>query len=126
MKPIWQDPDKEIERGKTYVTKNGLYVTIGEPIWSALEGTCCEFRGLWMRDGKCVAASSLSDGLNIVREAPNMGELIRRYIKDKDVGTWLASPNDLFGGEKPMNLMLQGRGSEIMDQFQKYASGEPS
>jgi len=57
-----------------------------------------------------------------------------QYVREKagevysahGVDLWMKSPNKLFGGYTPVQMLLRGKGQEVLDVIEMLASGATS
>lgn len=49
---------------------------------------------------------------------PKIIELLLELYSDHGAAQWLAHPQKMLDGEKPINLIMNGRGQEVVDLAQ--------
>jgi transcriptional regulator with XRE-family HTH domain len=65
-------------------------------------------------------------GLQRIREIQRLQEALSRVMKPQFVGIWLETPNDAFGGLKPLEVIERGEVDRIWRMIYELEAGLPT
>jgi transcriptional regulator with XRE-family HTH domain len=60
-----------------------------------------------------------------LRDLIELRDTLRDYMSPGDMQAWLRSPNDSFGGPRPIDLIVDGRTRDVLLEFLSLRTGEP-
>ena len=60
-----------------------------------------------------------------LRDLEELWTILKASLKASDIPAWLRSENDSFGGQRPLDLLKEGKARDIIVEFQRLQSGEP-
>jgi hypothetical protein len=52
--------------------------------------------------------------------------ILKESIKGADIPAWLRSKSDAFAGERPIELLKEGKARDIIVEFRRLQAGEPA
>jgi transcriptional regulator with XRE-family HTH domain len=52
-------------------------------------------------------------------------DIMNDYVRGEKQGEWLRSPNEAFGGQTPVELLLSGRVRDAIVEFRRLQAGQP-
>lgn len=52
-------------------------------------------------------------------------DLLNDYVAPEQQREWLRTPNEAFGGQKPLDLVLAGRVRDVVVEFRRLQAGQP-
>ena len=61
-----------------------------------------------------------------LRDLEELWTILKESIKGQDIPAWLRSENESFGGERPVDLLKEGKARDIIVEFRRLQSGEPA
>lgn len=61
-----------------------------------------------------------------VRDLEELWTILKESIKGADIPVWLRSESDAFAGQRPIELLKEGKGREIIVEFRRLQAGEPA
>jgi len=61
-----------------------------------------------------------------LRDLEELWAILKESIKGSDIPAWLRSENDAFAGQRPLELMKEGKARDIIGEFRRLQSGEPA
>jgi DNA-binding XRE family transcriptional regulator len=71
----------------------------------------------WERDGDVGRTRQL-------RDLDELWTILEDSIKASDIPAWLRSKNDAFGGNRPIELLKEGKARDIIVEFRRLQAGE--
>jgi DNA-binding transcriptional regulator YiaG len=72
----------------------------------------------WERTGEAARPRRL-------RDLEELWNILRDSINASDIPSWLRSENDSFGGDRPIDLLKEGKARDIIVEFRRLQAGEP-
>jgi DNA-binding transcriptional regulator YiaG len=60
-----------------------------------------------------------------LRDLEELWTVLKDSMKISDIPTWLRSANDAFGGQRPLDLLKEGKAPDIIVEFRRLQAGEP-
>jgi transcriptional regulator with XRE-family HTH domain len=73
----------------------------------------------WEREGVAVRSRQL-------RDLEELWTILKKSMKDTDIPNWLRSKSDAFAGQRPLDLLKDGKARDIIVEFQRLQAGEPA
>jgi len=64
--------------------------------------------------------------LRQLRDLEELRTILKESIKGSDIPAWLRAGSDAFAGERPIDLLKEGRARDIIVEFRRLQSGEPA
>jgi len=61
-----------------------------------------------------------------VRDLEELWTILEESIKGSDIPAWLRSGSAAFGGERPIELLKEGKARDIIVEFRRLQGGEPT
>ena len=61
-----------------------------------------------------------------LRDLEELWTILKESIKGPDIPAWLRSENESFGGNRPIDLLKEGKARDIIVEFGRLQSGEPA
>jgi len=61
-----------------------------------------------------------------LRDLEELWAILKKSIRGADIPAWLRSENESFGGERPVDLLKEGKARDIIVEFRRLQSGEPA
>jgi len=61
-----------------------------------------------------------------LRDLEELWTILKESIKGSDIPAWLRSENDSLGGERPIDLLKEGKARDIIVEFRRLQAGEPA
>jgi hypothetical protein len=61
-----------------------------------------------------------------LRDLEELWTILKESIKGSDIPVWLRSASDAFAGERPIELLKEGKARDIIVEFRRLQSGEPA
>jgi transcriptional regulator with XRE-family HTH domain len=61
-----------------------------------------------------------------LRDLEELWTILKESIKGQDIADWLRSENDSFTGQRPINLLKEGKARDIIVEFRRLQAGEPT
>jgi len=52
--------------------------------------------------------------------------ILKESLQGPDIPAWLRSESDAFAGQRPIELLKEGRARDIIVEFRRLQSGEPA
>lgn len=60
-----------------------------------------------------------------LRDLDELWTTLKETMKIEEVPIWLHSPNDALGGERPIDLLQEGKVRDLIVEFRRLQAGEP-
>ena len=60
-----------------------------------------------------------------LRDLEELWTILEDSVKASDIPAWLRSKNDAFGGNRPIELLKEGKTRDIIVEFRRLQAGEP-
>jgi DNA-binding transcriptional regulator YiaG len=60
-----------------------------------------------------------------LRDLEELWTILNESIKSSDIPAWLRSESDAFAGERPIELLKEGKARDIIIEFRRLQAGEP-
>jgi hypothetical protein len=60
-----------------------------------------------------------------LRDLEELRSVLDELVPSRDLAVWLRSENQAFGGRQPIELIIQGKGRDILAEFRRLQAGEP-
>ena len=60
-----------------------------------------------------------------LRDLEELWTILKGAIKGSDIPGWLRSENDVFSGQRPIQLLKDGKARDIIIEFRRLQAGEP-
>lgn len=60
-----------------------------------------------------------------LRDLEELWAILKESVKGSDIPAWLRSENDAFGGDRPIELLKEGKARDIIVEFRRLQAGEP-
>ena len=73
----------------------------------------------WEREGAASRPRQL-------RDLEELWTILRVSMKDADIPDWLRSKSDAFAGQRPIDLLKDGKARDIIVEFRRLQAGEPA
>jgi transcriptional regulator with XRE-family HTH domain len=73
----------------------------------------------WERAGVAGRARQL-------RDLEELWPILKGSIKGSDIPAWLRSESDAFAGQRPIELLKEGKARDIIVAFRRLQAGEPA
>jgi len=73
----------------------------------------------WERDG--IAGSPRR-----LRDIEELWAILKKSIKGSEIPAWLRSESDAFAGQRPIELLKDGKARDIIVEFSRFQAGEPA
>ena len=61
-----------------------------------------------------------------LRDLEELWTILKESIKGSDIPAWLRSESDAFAGQRPIELLKDGKGRDIIVEFRRLQAGEPA
>jgi len=61
-----------------------------------------------------------------LRDLEELWTILKDSVKGSDIPAWLRSENDTFGGDRPIELLKEGKARDIIVEFRRLQAGEPA
>jgi DNA-binding transcriptional regulator YiaG len=61
-----------------------------------------------------------------IRDLEELWTILKESIKGSDIPAWLRSESDAFAGERPIELLKEGKARDIIVEFRRLQAGEPA
>lgn len=61
-----------------------------------------------------------------LRDLEELWTMLKESIKGSDIPAWLRSESDAFAGERPIELLKEGKARDIIVEFRRLQAGEPA
>ena len=61
-----------------------------------------------------------------LRDLEELWTILKESIKGSDIPAWLRSESDAFGGQRPIELLKEGKARDIIVEFRRFQAGEPA
>src|SRR6202047_3402760 len=61
-----------------------------------------------------------------LRDLEELWTILKESIKGSDIPAWLRSENDAFAGQRPLELLKEGKARDIIVEFRRLQAGEPA
>lgn len=61
-----------------------------------------------------------------LRDLEELGTILKESIQDSDIPAWLRSESDAFAGQRPIELLKEGKARDIIVEFRRLQAGEPA
>lgn len=61
-----------------------------------------------------------------LRDLEELWTILKESIKGSDIPAWLRSESDAFAGERPIELLKEGKARDIIVEFRRLQAGEPA
>jgi DNA-binding transcriptional regulator YiaG len=61
-----------------------------------------------------------------LRDLEELWTIVKESIKDSDIPAWLRSESDAFAGQRPLELLKEGKARDIIVEFRRLQGGEPA
>lgn len=61
-----------------------------------------------------------------LRDLEELWSILKESVKGPDIPAWLRSENESFGGDRPIDLLKEGKARDIIVEFRRLQSGEPA
>jgi transcriptional regulator with XRE-family HTH domain len=61
-----------------------------------------------------------------LRDLEELWTILKESIKGSDIPSWLRSESDAFAGERPIELLKEGKARDIIVEFRRLQAGEPA
>jgi DNA-binding XRE family transcriptional regulator len=61
-----------------------------------------------------------------LQDLEELWTILKESIKGSDVPAWLRSESDAFAGQRPIELLKEGKARDIIVEFRRLQSGEPA
>lgn len=73
----------------------------------------------WERQGAAARPRQL-------RDIEELWTILKGSMKDTDIPYWLRSKSDAFAGQRPIDLLKDGKARDIIVEFRRLQAGEPT
>jgi DNA-binding transcriptional regulator YiaG len=73
----------------------------------------------WEREGLAARPRQL-------RDLVELWTILKESMKDIDIPNWLRSKSDAFAGQRPIDLLKDGKARDIIVEFRRLQAGEPT
>ena len=60
-----------------------------------------------------------------LRDLEELWTILKESIKASDIPAWLRSESDAFAGQRPIELLKEGKSRDIIVEFRRLQAGEP-
>jgi DNA-binding transcriptional regulator YiaG len=61
-----------------------------------------------------------------IRDLEELWTILEESIKGSDIPAWLRSESDAFAGQRPIELLKEGKARDIIVEFRRLQAGEPA
>jgi DNA-binding XRE family transcriptional regulator len=61
-----------------------------------------------------------------LRDLEELWTILKESIKSSDIPAWLRSESDAFAGQRPIELLKEGKARDIIVAFRRLQAGEPA
>jgi DNA-binding transcriptional regulator YiaG len=61
-----------------------------------------------------------------LRDLEELWAILKESIKGSDIPAWLRSESDAFAGQRPLELLKEGKARDIIVEFRRLQAGEPA
>src|ERR1700693_4061713 len=61
-----------------------------------------------------------------LRDLEELWTILKESIKGSDIPVWLRSESDAFAGQRPLELLKEGKARDIIVEFRRLQAGEPA
>jgi len=61
-----------------------------------------------------------------LRDLEELWTILKESIKGSDIPAWLRSESDAFAGQRPLDLLKEGKARDIIVEFRRLQAGEPA
>jgi len=61
-----------------------------------------------------------------LRDLEELWTILKESIKGSDIPAWLRSESDAFAGQRPIELLKEGKARDIIVEFRRLQAGEPT
>jgi DNA-binding transcriptional regulator YiaG len=61
-----------------------------------------------------------------LRDLEELWTILKESIKGLDIPAWLRSESDAFAGQRPLELLKEGKARDIIVEFRRLQAGEPA
>jgi DNA-binding transcriptional regulator YiaG len=61
-----------------------------------------------------------------LRDLEELWTILKESIKGSDIPAWLRSESDAFAGQRPIELLKEGKARDIIVEFRRLQAGEPA
>ena len=61
-----------------------------------------------------------------LRDLEELWTILEDSVNASDIPAWLRSKNDAFGGNRPIELLKEGKARDIIVEFRRPQAGEPA
>ena len=61
-----------------------------------------------------------------LRDLEELWTILKESIKGSDIPAWLRSESDAFAGQRPLELLKEGKARDIIVEFRRLQAGEPA
>ena len=61
-----------------------------------------------------------------LRDLEELWTVVKESIKGSDIPAWLRSQSDAFAGQRPIEVLKDGRARDIIVEFRRLQAGEPA
>jgi DNA-binding XRE family transcriptional regulator len=62
---------------------------------------------------------------HLLRDLQELMAILSDVLPESDIPVWLRSDNNSFGGKRPIEVILDGRIRDIINEFRRLQAGEP-
>ena len=69
--------------------------------------------------------AGVAGGPRQLRDLEELYNVLEESIKSSDIPGWLRSESDAFAGQRPIELLKEGRARDIIVEFRRLQAGEP-
>jgi hypothetical protein len=59
-----------------------------------------------------------------LRDLEELGTILKESMKDIDIPDWLRSKSDASAGQRPIDLLKEGKARDIIVEFRRLQAGE--
>ena len=60
-----------------------------------------------------------------LRDLEELWTILKESIKVSDIPAWLRTESDVFAGQRPIELLKEGKARDIIVEFRRLQAGEP-
>jgi DNA-binding transcriptional regulator YiaG len=61
-----------------------------------------------------------------LRDLEELWTILKESIKGSEIPAWLRSKSDAFAGQRPIELLKEGKARDILVEFRRLQAGEPA
>src|SRR6267143_937401 len=61
-----------------------------------------------------------------IRDLQELWTILKESIKGSDIPAWLRSESEAFAGQRPLELLKEGKARDIIVEFRRLQAGEPA